>query len=1322
MTGTPDRGRLVPASYAQQSLWFSEQLNGQDGLLNLAPCRRLSGRLDTAALCAAVVALVARHEMLRTTFRLVGDALMQQVHADLPADFAFVDLGVDSAAGADPSVRCRRLAAAESMRSFDLAAGPLARVRLYRLSADDHVLLFAMHHLVCDRWSVDVLWRDLGALYRTHLDGTPPALPPLSVQYADYATAQRAALYGDHLDELREYWTAALDGGSAVLELPGDHPRPRRRTRVGATVRMPLPSDLVTDAIELARRERVTPFVFFLAVFRVLLWRHTGQPDQRIGIAVAERHQIEYEELIGFFVNMLVPRNPLPGYQTGFRAVLAAERRANIEAFEHRDLPYPLLVDALRPGREPTGSPLFAVSFSYQGQARTGPSTWHPVRVEPFPLDVSVCQFDLVVDVVRSAAGTEVVWAFNDELFEAQTITRLAERLPVLLRAVVADPDRTIGDLPVLSTKDDIQLRELRAGAGAPDPTGGDVVDIFDRWVARGPADVAVRHADQTRTYRQTARLSRAVAGRLAGFGLAAETAVGLLLRRSADLPAVILGVLRAGLTAVPVDPTHPAERIMTTLTDAGVAVLIHDGGHSPDGVTDSAGVATDSPPVDGAWQVLTVAEVAGAGGSPPVGRHAGQLAYLLYTSGSTGTPKGVAVTHGALANCLCATRDALPYRPGQRWLAVSRTAFDISLLELLTPLVSGGEVVVATDEQARDGTALRALVESCDPDFMQATPGLWRMLYDSGWSGNARLTVLTGGDVVSPALAARLIADNAGFWHTYGPTEATLYCVSTPLTSVAPDQVLPLGRPICGTGVQVLDRNLRPVPPGVVGELCVTGAGVARGYLNRPDHTAERFVPDPYTARPGARLYRTGDLALVRPDGRLEWRGRNDHQIKLRGYRIELGEIENVLTGYPGVVAGAVSRVGSSPDTYRLVAHVQVVPGTALDGLRDQVERRLPRYMTPSTYHVVERIPMTANGKVDREALARLTAVPDGVHVDQGSGAGDPVTEEEAGVAAVWLELLDVDTVSGLDDFFILGGNSLLAVRAVRMLGERFGVDLSIRVLFEAPTVTELARRISELTAVAASNPPESPLTWLRGRQPAPLLALVHPAGGSVLCYRELTAALRPGRHVCAFESTVASGDASVEALAARYLDHLPAGWQPEHTVLAGWSMGGLVAYEMAVQLARRTGVTPPVVLIDTQILAGSASAELSPDQALEAFVADIASTLGLAPAELPRDLDRLGPVVGLDRSRLSHRFDIMRANAALAARYVPPRYPGPVDFVAAAERPDTTAAAWRSCAERLTVTTVPGDHYTALRGPGARRIAQLVDVRTIVMAEGRR
>ncbi|MFI6321641.1 amino acid adenylation domain-containing protein [Nonomuraea sp. NPDC050556] len=1044
----------APSSYLQEGLWFSEQISDEPGLLNLCISLRLCGQVKLACLREALDDLVKRHETLRTTFHLENECVVQQIHPSSPLEFEVVEVGE-----LDEALQLARL---ESLRGFNLAHGPLIRARVFRIAAEDHVLHIAMHHIVCDQWSIDVLLRDMAELYTARVEGRGAELPALGVHYRDFAAAEREALEGPRLEVLAEFWADIVEGASRTLDLPCERPSSRQRTSVGESVCSLLPAPLVERLSKLARAERLTLFTLVLAAVRVLLWQHTGQRDILLGSPIAMRDDADHEDLVGLFVNMVVLRNSLSA-GSAFRDVLRAEFARNLDAFEHRDMPYRKLVEITAPQRDASASPLFSTAVTF-GSRDTAPLMWHEMAVHRLDLGIAASQFDLAISGLRGSEGAEFIWAFNDAVLDVQTVERLSERLEPLLEAIADDPDQPIAALRRLSERD---ASDLKASAATDlEPTTDDVVSLVNAIARDMPEATAVIQGSRRVPYSELITASEQVAASLAALSLPGESRVGLLLRRDPMLPAIMLGVLRAGLAFVPLDVDTPAARLTSILVDCGARVLVHtDGLNIPHGPW---AVRSDTDLLTAARNEETV---------PDHGSHPGRLAYVLYTSGSTGIPKGVAVSHGALANCLVSTRTLLACKPDQRWLAVSRTAFDISLLEIFTPLVSGCELVLTTDEQGRDGNALRALLESCDPDFMQATPAMWQMLEDSGWKGSARLTVHTGGDVVPVALAERLIQRNGAFWHTYGPTEATLYCVATPLSDISGLQLLPIGTPIRGTDVCILDEDLMPVPPGVVGELCVSGVGLARGYLHQPALTADRFVPHPEARRPGERVYRTGDRALRRFDGRLELHGRIDHQIKIRGFRIELGEIENVLARHPAVDHAVVLRVGDRPETHRLSAFLRLAntvdgdadPSLIVADIRNHAKNSLPHYMLPADIHVLDRLPMTPNGKVDRERLVAIAPAPRETSAVAPT-PGDAVT---GALCAIFAKALGSDAPFSPDqDFFAAGGNSLSVMRLTSHVRDVLAVELTVRDVFEEPTPAGLTTRLSVGRDRALSRP----------------------------------------------------------------------------------------------------------------------------------------------------------------------------------------------------------------------------------------------------------
>ncbi|MGW2636934.1 non-ribosomal peptide synthetase [Streptomyces sp. NPDC001348] len=1298
--GTSEPG---PLSHEQESLWYREWFADQQGLTNVPAALRVRGPLQVAALRQACAELVRRHPALRTVFGSADGVPWQRENEDAEPDFA------RSAASGEQEVR--RLARTELLRPFDLAQGRPVRFRLYRITDDHHVLVLIAHHLVIDAASVGICLTELAEFYRAAVTGGPARLRRLTARYADAVAMQRADVDEERLAELTEYWTSRLHGAPHHSGLVTDRPRPRRRRALGGVVKDRIPVGTAQALGRFAEQARATEFIVALAAFRALLWRSCGQPDLLIGAPVSGREHPGTETMVGFFINMLVMRSVLSDTMT-FREAVHAEREAVLGAFDHRDMPYPRLVSAVRPDRDPASSPLVQVTFSYRPDDAAPPAL-PGLSVTGFDLDGTSLQFDLVLELLGDADGIEVLCGYDEDLFDRSTITGLTARLVRFLAAAVAEPDRPLAGLPWLTPADLETVH--RAAVTASDGEAPDIVQSVHRWALQRPQATAVRHADRVVTYAGLEADGDAVAARLLRAGGGCETVVGVLLDDRAELPAVMLGVAKAGCALLPLDPAHPPERHAYVLRDARAGVLI----------TDRDGAAAAAPG-------LAVLAPRAAAGSPPGPLPApdpDRLAYVIYTSGSTGRPKGVGITHHSLANCLRDARDRFGIGPGTRVASASHVAFDIGVLEVFMPLAAGAELVLSEAHRRGNGAEIAAFLGRQAPDVFFATPALWEMLLLTGWPGDPSMTALTGGDVLAPALADRLRAAVRRVGHLYGPTETTVYSTAedVPARGALPE-ILPVGRPVRGTTACVLDASLRPVPPGVIGELCIGGAGVARGYPGRPALTAEKFVPSPLGPA-GARLYRTGDLARLLPDGRLELRGRDDDQIKINGHRIELREIESVLGGCVGV--DAVSAVVAGPrdgtgPVRGVVACVRPAPGqdpAALEAaMREHAERRLPPVMLPSAYVLCDTFPVTANGKLDRSALTELAARQ--VAADAGGRGAPPATRHEKAVAGLWARTLGLPAVAADGDFFRLGGNSLLAAQMTSRLESELGVRLPMSALLEAPTVAGFAERLrraqdgAAALPAAGSSPGEgASMTWLRRGRRTPVLALAHPAGGSALCYRELVAALDGDWQVCAFETEDAD-ERGVEQTAAAYLRELRAEVDGP-VVYAGWSLGGLLAYEMAVQEQLDRGGLPVVVAVDTAVpSAFDWEAELEHRSVLRTFVRDVArlsrtrisppETLWSAPA--PEVFSWLADAVGFaDVRELERRCAITSANLRSVRDYRPRPAEVELHFVEAAEeRPQSQA--WLELADTVTVTVVPGDHYNAISGANAVRLARLL------------
>ncbi|HEX8273688.1 MAG TPA: amino acid adenylation domain-containing protein [Longimicrobiaceae bacterium] len=1076
----PRDGAPLPASFAQQRLWFLQQMEPDSPAYNLPIALRVRGPLDVAALRAALDGLARRHETLRTTFAERGGVPVQVVHEPVRVTLPMVDLrGVRDAAAA-----AGRLADAEGRRPFDLARGPLLRAAVLRTANDEAVVLFTVHHAVGDGWSWQLFVREVSALYEARLRGAEARLPELPVQYADFAVWQREWLSGDVLEEQVGWWRAQLAGAPALLELPTDRPRPAVLDDAGGWVPVAVGEEIAARLRALSRREGATPFMTLLAAWQLLLARYAGQEDVLVGTPVAGRTRLETERLIGSFVNTLVLRADVRG-EASFAELLGRVREGTLGAYQHQELPFEKLVEELGVERSLAHTPLFQAMFvlhnNAQGELRLGDA-----QVEALETAGSVAKFDLTLSLTEVGGTIRGGLEYRSALWDAATVERMAGHFLAVLAGVAAAPGARLSELELLGGTERRQVLEAWSRSAEAHPAERCIHRLFESQAERTPDAVALTSGSESLTYAELERRADRLARRLRSVGVGPEARVGLCLERGVDMVVAVLAVLRAGGAYVPLDPDHPGERLAYVLEDSGARVLLTQSALA-DRFRDFSGevVALDTPhppapsPTRGEGENDSVEDAAAVAGCSlfPVPCSL-SLAYVLYTSGSTGRPKGVQVEHRSLAAFLEAMRREPGISPDDVLLAVTTLAFDIAGLELFLPLATGARVVLADRETAADPRLLARALDEAGATVMQATPATWRMLLDAGWEGRRGLRALCGGEALPRDLAARLLPRVGALWNLYGPTETTVW--STARRVEDGEGPPPIGRPIAGTRVYVLAPGGTPTPIGVPGELAIGGAGVARGYHGRPVLTAERFVPDAFSAEPGARTYRTGDRVRWLASGELEYLGRADGQVKVRGFRIEPGEIESRLLDHPDVREAAVVAREDAPGEPRLVAYV--VGAAAPEALRAHLRRSLPEYMVPGALVALDRLPLTANGKLDRAALPAPEPGPGGERFVA------PRTPVEEVLAGIWAEVLGVGRVGAADGFFELGGHSLLATRAVSRVRRLFGVELPLRALFEAPTVAGLAGRVEAALRSGAGGgaPPLLPLP----RDGAPLPA----------------------------------------------------------------------------------------------------------------------------------------------------------------------------------------------------------------------------------------
>ena len=1056
-----------PLSFAQERLWFLDQLAGGSAFYNVDNAFHWKARLDVRALERSLNEIVRRHEALRTTFGMVNGEPVQIVAPALAIPLTVTDF--THLPPGERDEKALRLATTQAIQPFDLASGPLVRAGVVRLGDDDHLFLLTIHHIVADGWSMGVLFRELMALYAAFAEGKPSPLPELPIQYADFAVWQRRRLQGEVLEEQLGYWKRQLDG-LPVLELPTDRPRPPVERYVGGHLNIRLPERLSGAVRALTRREGTTLFITLLTAFQILLHRYSGQNDIVVGSPMANRTRREIEGLIGFFVNTLVMRVDLSGNPT-FRDALQRVREVALGAYAHQDLPFERLVQELQPERNLSRNPLFQVLFQVFSTGTGADAFAGRPAPETGSFDVAkgTSIVDLGFHLFEGSGAIEGSIEYSTDLFDRATIARMVGHFRTLLEAIVEHPDRRISELPLLAEFERRQVLVDWNATAAEYPRSSTAEQLFEAQVERTPNAVALRFGGRELTYRELSRRTNQVARYLRRLGAGPESLVALCAERSFEAIVGLLGILKAGAAYVPLDAAYPGERLAFMLSDSRAAVLLTQEELAMRLPASEARVVC----LDRDWPEIARESAEGV----ESGAHSNSLAYVMYTSGSTGVPKGVEMPHRALVNLITWQLRTTALAAPARTLQFSPLSFDVSFQEIFTCLCSGGTLVLVSEEQRRDARELLRLIADSGVERLFLPFVALRQLAEvgagSGIVPTALREVITAGEqlLITPEIVRwfeRL--DGCVLSNQYGPTEA--HVVSEFRLTGAPRQwpgVPPVGCPIANARLYILDRFGSPAPVGVPGELHIGGDCVARGYRNQSGLTAERFTSDPFSESPGARLYKTGDRARYLPDGNIEFLGRIDTQIKLRGYRIELGEVETALTQHPSVRQAVCTVLEDVPGAQRLVAYVLMHEGAAASPaeLRRFVAEKLPEYMVPSTIVQLDTFPLTASGKLDRRALPR----PGTNRADDGAPPVPVSTATELSLAAIWADVLKLQTIGANDNFFELGGHSLLATQVVSRMRDVFRVDLPLRTLFENPRLGELARAIDEHTSDDAGS-----------------------------------------------------------------------------------------------------------------------------------------------------------------------------------------------------------------------------------------------------------
>ncbi|MGB8840145.1 MAG: amino acid adenylation domain-containing protein [Aliidongia sp.] len=1310
--------RRYPCTLAQERFWILDRLLPGNPALNIAVRWRLVGRLSTGELEQAFRLILSRQESLRTAFIEQDGDLVQIVKPLAPFQMQVVDLRGRAPEAAEAEME--RLTTLEARASFDLTEPPLVRVTQLRVRDDQSVLLLTMHHCIADGWSVGILAHEMGEICAALQNGRLPTLPPLALNYGDVALRQRDRLAHSDFRADEMFWRQTLRG-IKHFELPTDFPRPIEQTSNGTIVSILLPKTTTDEFALLARRNGCTLFMTALATLYTLLYRYSGEADIALGTQTAGRDDVDVESLVGLFINTLILRADLSG-DPSFAELLERIRDVVSDAFEHQQLPLERVIDIVAPKRDLGRNALFSVNFIFQ-RSFIENATYGDFDLIDMPSRSAGALYDLNFFMVGRPEGWRISCEYNTDLFEEATVRRLIEHFRNLMQAAIAQPDAKISALPILSEAERNMLITAANDTAAPYPSDAALPQLFARQAAATPLSVAVTCLGRSLTFQELDRASARLAHHLSRRGVEGGL-VGVMLDRSVDLPVALLGILRAGAAYVPLDPAYPTARLLQIVEDAHLAALVT---HSDlrERLPDSAVAMIEIDHLPPIAEPPSLPEVA-----PEA------LAYVIFTSGSTGRPKGVQIPHRALVNLLWAMRERPGLTDRDTWLAVTTIAFDIAACEIFLPLVTGARLIIATAGQAADARELLNLLDREKVTVLQATPVTWDMLIEAGLPRIHRpLKMLCGGEALSRRLANQLLDQGGELWNMYGPTETTIWSAAYKVTSRKGP--VPIGGILANTQFYVVDPQGGLVPPGALGELTIGGDGVAAGYLGRDDLTAAQFRADGF--RPdGGRLYRTGDIVRSRRPGEFDYLGRTDHQVKLRGFRIELGEIETALLAIPGVgeaVATLHRPEGGEP---ALAAYIVMAPAPhrpvheTVTLLRNQLGRSLPSYMQPKFITMLDSLPRTPNGKIDRAALP----VPALDTVPATHGHSRPLDATERRLAVIWRGILGVEDIDKTADFFELGGHSLAAARLLMRVEEEFGRRISLANLFKASTLEAMALLLGQAD-LRQHDFRQVVRLQTTGRK-IPVIGINNT--GVFFTLSKRLGLDQPFTALQLFDPAFSRDRMpdDFETVAAQYVTLIREVQPTGPYALLGWCIGGTLAFEVARQLEAAGETIALLAMIDSW--APHYIADLGPIRgrladyayrwhlirqdwrrarkepggvarfiANRTFMRKIARMLGRSgmPAEV--DSAAQGQYVtpdGYDRWLLEYLLRMVK-------RYRPGRYAGKITIFRSAEEPrglflDQDLGWHRYSAQEIDVVSVPGDHFTIFTEPGVGQVAR--------------
>lgn len=1148
-----------PLSFGQQALWFLYQLAPESTAYNIMYAVRLNSDIEPSILEQAYKQVIARHPSLRTTYKNEAGVPVQQVSQDWQTQFKLTQTADLSQEYLDNWL------ATNADCPFDLGQGDIIRAHLLHRSseadspaAEEKILLLVAHHIATDFWSLDIIMDELCLLYQSLKAGDNISLPPASIQYSDYVRQEQQKLTSSEIEQQWAYWQQKLAGELPVLNLPLDKSRPPVQTYNGVSYYFSLEDDLSQEIRTLAQQTGATPYAIVLAAFQVLLLRYTSQSELLLGCPMAGRINPELENIVGYFVNPVVLRQNLAGNPT-FAELIPKTRQTLLEALDYQELPFPLLVEKLQPKRDPSRSPLFQAALvwdrSRQSSNQSAVKAREEMILDYVAMEQRGAEFDLLLTLLDSGTTLQGTWRYNTDLFHASTIERMAGHFKTLLKSIVADPQQPIAELDILTPAESQKLLVDWNNTQVAYPQELCIHQLFEAQAAKTPEQVAVVFEDQKLTYRELNTRANQLAHYLQSQGVKPETLVAICVERSHLMVIGLLAILKAGGAYVPLDPNYPQERLTEILADSQAAIILTQekltGKLSS---TEATLICLDS-------NLETIKQ---ENRDNPVSElQPDNLAYIIYTSGSTGKPKGVQIEHRSAVNLL----QAIAREPGvtakDTVLAVTTISFDVAVPEIFLPLAVGAKLVVVSSATAADGRELLKVLNSCGATFLHPTPVTWRLLLAAGWQGSPNLKMVSTGEALPRELATQLLPKGAGLWNLYGPTEITVW--ATGYKVAADNKPILIGRPLDNTQIYILDAQQQPVPIGVPGELHIGGSGVARGYLNRPELTSEKFI---WHQTFNSRLYKTGDLVRYLEDGNIECLGRIDNQVKVRGFRIELGEIESVLDSHPEIQQAVVIATEDISGNKRLVAYIAALSKSlSTNTIRQFLKDKLPEYMVPSVFIVLEQLPLTANGKVDRRSLP----APEQFQTKQQDNFIAPQDELELQLTKIWSKVLGINSIGVNDNFFELGGHSLLAILLFTEIEQKTGKNLPLSTLFQAPSIKELAQILRD---EGWSSPWTSLVPIKPGGSKRPFFC-IHGAGGHVLNYSSLARHLSPEQPLYALQAQGLDGKQPIHDnfpdMAAHYIKEIRE-LQPEGPYfLGGYCGGGKIALEMAQQLKQQ-------------------------------------------------------------------------------------------------------------------------------------------------------